>query len=87
MDAMAEDWESVVQIRPHVEEFCGATSEACIFDTLRGLHADGLVEIMEVGGHTNTVFPAPATRGTAWFCMTDAGKSLWESQGAAFRDE
>jgi hypothetical protein len=48
MDAMADDWESIVQIRPYVEEFCGPTPEESIFDTLRSLHADDLIEIMEV---------------------------------------
>ena len=58
MDAMADDWESIAQIRPYVEEYCGVTTDERIFDTLRSLHSDGLIEIMEVGTHSNSVFPA-----------------------------
>ena len=87
MDAMADDWESIAQIHPDVERFCGATPKERIFDTLRSLHADGLVRVMEVGGHSNTTFPPLETRDTAWFCMTDVGEALWDSQGAVYRDE
>jgi hypothetical protein len=87
MDAMADDWESIAQIRPHVEGYCGVTTNDRIFDTLRSLHSDGLIEIMEVGAHSNSVFPASDARNTAWFCMTDAGRALRDAQGEAFRDE
>ena len=87
MDAMADDWESIVQIRPYVEEFCGPTPEESIFDTLRSLHADRLIEIMEVGEHSNALFPPPETRERAWFAMTDTGRSLWDLHGGAYRDE
>lgn len=84
MDSMADDWESIEQIRPHVFQFCGATSDEQIFHILRQLHKNGFVEIMEVGERTNKIFPTNPE--TAWFGMTNAGRAFWDAEGIKYCD-
>jgi hypothetical protein len=85
MDAMADDWESIVQIRPHVVEHCGATTDQQIFDVLRDLRQAGLVRLMDADGYGTDAFPADAH--DHWFSMTESGMSLWDSEGHKYRGE
>jgi hypothetical protein len=85
MDALADDWESVVQIRPHVHQYCGATSDKQIFDALRQLYDKKLVEIMKVDGQAGNIFQTHPE--ACWFGMTDAGRAFWDSESAEYRDD
>lgn len=85
LDAMAEDWETVELIQPHVREYCASVPDERIASVLRELHAEGLVEIMEVGGATNSVFPDDPRR--TWFAMTPSGRALWDEAGGNYRDD
>ena len=85
MDAMAYDWESIVQIRPHVHQYCGSISDERIFQILRQLHENELVRIMDEDGYGTASFPADAS--DCWFCMSDTGKALWEAEASKYQDE
>ena len=85
MDAMADDWESIVQIRPHVQQHCGATPDDRIFQILRQLHAAGFVRIMDLDGYGTDAFPADPRE--SWFDMTDTGRELWDAQRSKYRNE
>ena len=85
MDAMADDWESIEQIRPHVAQFCGVASDDRIFQALRQLHADHLVRIIEPDGAETSAFPDQPE--AYWFSMTEAGRQLWDREGSRYRDE
>ena len=85
MDAMADDWESIAQIRPHVHQYCGVTSDEDIFAALRHLHQDTLVEIMKVPDQASDVFQTHPE--ACWFGMTDAGRKLWASERAKYGDD
>lgn len=84
MDAMADDWESIAQIRPHVHQYFGVASDEEIFAALRQLHQDRLVEIMKVPGQAIDIFQRDPE--ACWFGMTGTGRKLWDSEGAKYRD-
>jgi hypothetical protein len=84
MDAMADDWESIVQIRPHVFQYCGPTSDDTIFQTLLRLHEAECIEIMDEEGQGTSVFPDDPKG--CWFSMTKRGRSLWNSEGSKYRN-
>jgi len=79
MDAMADDWESIVQIRPHVHQYCGPTPDDWIFQILRQLHESGFVRIMDLDGHGTESFPSDPQE--SWFDMTDIGRLLLGFRG------
>jgi hypothetical protein len=79
LDAMADDWESIVQIRPHVAEFCGTTPDQRIFDILRTLHRLSFVRLMDSEGYGADAFPDDPR--DYWFSMTESGRTLWDSDG------
>ncbi|MDY7110114.1 MAG: hypothetical protein SYC29_15895 [Planctomycetota bacterium] len=85
MDATADDWESIVQIRPHVTQFCGHRSDGTIFDVLRNLHQHGLVRLMDRDGYAADIFPDDPS--DFWFSMTEAGRKLWDAEGSKYRGE
>ena len=78
MDAMADDWESIMQIRRDVNRQCGPASDEQIFAVLRELRADKLVEIMKVPGQAADILETHPE--SCWFGMTDSGRELWESE-------
>jgi hypothetical protein len=85
MDAMADDWESIAQIRPHVHHYCGEASDEQIVAVLRELHKNNLVEIMQVPEQSGDIFRTHPEE--CWFGMTDAGRRLWDAEGAKYRDD
>ena len=85
MDAMADDWESIDQIQPYIRDYCGPMADERVITILRELHAEGLIEIMEVGEDRNDSFPADPSR--SWFSMTPTGRALWDRQGGPYRAE
>ena len=85
MDAMAEDWETIELIQPHVRLYCASFPDERVAAVIRELHAEGLVEIMESGGDTNAVFPDDPRR--TWFSITPSGRALWDAAGVYYRDE
>lgn len=84
MDAMAEDWESVAQVEPHVLKFCGATPRDRIGKILISLHEDGFLQAMDKNGNGISVLPDDVME--TWFRMTPKGRSLWNSEGVKYRD-
>jgi hypothetical protein len=85
MDALADDWESIAQIRPHVHHYCGPASDQQIVDILRQLREDKLIEIMKVPEQSDHIFEIQPE--VCWFGMTEAGRVLWDSEGAKYRDD
>jgi hypothetical protein len=84
MDAMADDWESIVQIRPHVRQYCGSIPDERIFQILRQLHENQLIKIMDADGHGTSSFPDDPSE--CWFCMSETGEALWDAEGSKYRD-
>jgi hypothetical protein len=85
IDALADDWESIAQIRPHVQQYCGPASDQQIFDILRQLRGDRFIEIMKVPGQPEDVFETQPQ--ACWFGMTDVGRAQWDSEGGKYRDD
>ena len=85
MDAMADDWESVEWIRPHVDQYVGPASDEQIIAVLRQLYSDNLVEIMKVPTQRENVLKVQPM--ACWFGMTQAGRNLWHAEGVKYRDE
>lgn len=85
MDAMADDWESIEQIEPHVRRFHGSAERHAILEILCRLHDDSFLRIMDENGNGTDDFPDGPE--TAWFSMTDTGRELWDSDGHKYRDE
>jgi hypothetical protein len=56
MNAMADDWESIVQIRRDLHPYFDEISDEQIVSILRHLHGEKLVEIMAVPGQTSETF-------------------------------
>lgn len=85
MDALADDWESIEQIRPCVLQFVGATPDEEIFRTLRMLHDSQYIRLMNDSGNADDCFPDDPSH--YWFSMTDAGRAIWDDEGVLFRGE
>jgi hypothetical protein len=85
MDALADDWESIAQIRPHLLQHCGQASDLQIFGILRQLHVERFIEIMKVPGQPEDVFETQPQ--ACWFGMTALGRAHWDSEGAKYRDD
>jgi hypothetical protein len=85
MDAMADDWESIVQLRPCDTQFCGDTPDPLIVAVLQDLHQAGLVRLMDENGTGTDEFPAD-TRDHR-FEMTSNGRALWDSEGHKYRGD
>ena len=73
LNAMADDWESIVQIEPHVKEYQGPATREQIFEAIRGLHAGGFLRAMDENGYGIEGYPVEPD--TAWFSMTDTGRA------------
>ncbi len=85
MDAMADDWESIEQIQPHVNRFHGQVDDDQIFQILKDLCDNKLVKIMDGNGYGTDKFSEDSR--LCWFKMTEIGKLLWDSEGYQYRDE
>jgi hypothetical protein len=85
LNAMADDWESIVQIEPQVNEFHGRASRPEIFEVIRNLHAGGYLRAMDENGYGINGYPE--NQDTAWFSMTDTGRKLFEENIVFFDDE
>ncbi len=85
MDAMADDWESIEQIQPHVNRFHGQVDDDQIFQILKDLCDNKLVKIMDGNGYGTDKFSEDSR--LCWFKMTEIGKLLWDSEGYKYRDE
>jgi hypothetical protein len=85
LNAMADDWESIVQIEPQVTEFHGPATREQIFKTIRKLHEGGYLRAMDENG--DGVEGYPAEEETAWFSMTKAGRELFEENLVYFGAE
>lgn len=85
MDAMADDWESIEQIRPHVHRYAEPASDEAIIQVLRRLHENGLVKVMDAEGYGVGSLPSPASN--CWFSMTARGRLLWDAEGKKYRDD
>jgi hypothetical protein len=85
MNAMADDWESIEQIRPVVYRHHGQASDKRIFQILRQLHENELIRVMDEDGYATAAFPADPT--ACWFSMTETGQTLWDSEATKYWNE
>jgi hypothetical protein len=85
LNAMADDWESIVQIEPQVIEFFGDGGRDAIVNVLRHLHDAGYLRAMDENGYGINGFPADPAR--AWFSMTDSGRMLFEENCPYYCDD
>jgi len=85
LNAMADDWESIVQIEPQVNEFHGPATREQIFEALRRLHDGGHLRAMDDNGYGTDGYPDKQE--TAWFSMTDAGRELFEENVRYYDDD
>lgn len=76
LNAMADDWESIVQIEPQVNRFHGPSTRDQIFEALRNLHNAGHLLAMDDDGNRITGYPDEQE--TAWFSMTEVGRVLFK---------
>lgn len=85
MDATADDWESLQQIRPHVRAFHGPVEPAAIAALVARLVREGLMEEMR---HP-VIDPAAVVADPIefWFRMTPRGRAVWDAEGVRFRSE
>ena len=81
--AIADDWESIVQIQGTLRRFAFDIPDAAVFDTLRELYRDGYIKLMGPDGQPSSAFPDDPTQ--YWFYFTPAGEQLWASGDAQFR--
>ena len=88
MDAMADDWESLDQIVPHIERFLGAADRIGIAQLIVELISEGLLrEKKRLPYQQLTTEMILQTPIEYWFSMTPAGRALWDSEGHKYRDE
>ena len=85
LDAMADDWESLDQIVPHIERELAPVDRTEVARILLRLLGRGLIEEM---GHD------PVTREKLlrdsveyWFAMTPQGRQVWETESAKHRND
>ena len=88
MDAMADDWESLDQVAPHIERFVGLADRGRVARLLVELMTEGLVKEMQ-----RQVYPRLTadmilqTPMEFWFAMTPAGRALWSSEAHKYEDD
>jgi hypothetical protein len=97
MDATADDWESIDQILPRVNEFFGSVEALIIAGTLALLVEEGLMRVarpVEEGYMTDVqngfvVEPRSVVDNPTeyWFCMTPRGRDLWDSESSKYSDK
>ena len=85
MDATADDWESIEQIRPHVLKYHGNVSSDSIYAALKMLHADGLIKVMDNTGSYTDLFPDNPSN--CWFTKTEKGRDLWDTEGIKYEEK
>jgi hypothetical protein len=85
LDAMADDWESVEQIEPFINEYVGLVSRDEIIKAIEDLYNKGLIEIMDNEKFSRLdILKDPSKY---WFGMTDAGRKLWNSESNKYIKE
>jgi hypothetical protein len=88
MDAMADDWESLDQIAPHIERFVGSADRSRVAHLLVELVAEGLVrEMQRQPDQRLTADMILQTPMEFWFAMTPAGRALWDSEAHKYEDD
>ena len=85
LNAMADDWESIVQIEPQVNEFHGPATRDRILEAIRYLHSGGYIRAMDENGYGINGYPE--NEETAWFSMTVTGRELFEENIVYYEDE
>ncbi len=85
LNAMADDWESIVQIEPQINEFHGSATREEIFEVIHSLHAGGFLRAMDENGYGINGYPSE--QDTAWFSMTDTGLALFEENMEYYGDD
>jgi hypothetical protein len=95
LDATADDWESIDQILPYVNELYGSVEARAVVRALSRLVDEGWMRaahLVEEGYMTDvpngslepeTIAEEPTE---FWFCMTQRGRTLWDSDGQEYRD-
>ena len=85
MDATADDWESIAQVIPDVEQFLGPQDSKEIHKIILGLFDQGFLELMPLEGVTMESLKTDF--GRCWFSMTQEGRRLWDLDGSFYRDD
>jgi len=85
MDATADDWESIAQVIPDVEQWLGPQDPDQIQKIILGLFDEGLFELMPLEGITSETLKTDLKR--CWFSMTPEGRRLWDIDGIHYREE
>ena len=82
LNTMADDWESLEQIAPHVMEFSGIGNTSQIACVIVDLVSEGLlVEMKHVSLTPEMIVQTPIEY---WFRMTPRGRALWEAESRNF---
>ncbi len=81
--AIADDWESIVQIQQTLGRFGFSVPDEVVYQTLRELHDDGSIHIMAPDGYAVARFPTDPSE--YWFYWTPRGERLFCSGEAQFR--
>jgi hypothetical protein len=82
MNATADDWESLEQIHPQVNEYRGMVEASVVAEEMMRLLSIGLFEVMPKAPSTVEAILAEPTE--YWFRMTPAGRSKWQKQAEEF---
>ena len=85
MDATADDWESIDQIQPVVDESWQPTPRTVVAEEIVQLLRIGLFEEMphqDRGNIETTAEAIVADPMRFWFRMTPRGRARWEQEGA-----
>lgn len=85
MNAMADDWESLDQIVPDVDDWWQPTPRLVVAEQIVQMIDEGLLEEMahaDRGDDTLTPKAIVADTMRFWFGMTKRGRTLWDKEGA-----
>ena len=82
MNATADDWESLEQIMPQVEEFTGVADSSRVARLIVELVAEGLLEEMKhIPVAPHMIIQTPIEY---WFAMTARGRALWDAESQKY---
>jgi hypothetical protein len=78
MDATADDWESLEQIHPHVNQWWQQTEASVVVVEMMRLLGAGLFEVMPATPENAAAVLAEPIQ--YWFRMTPVGRAQWKEQ-------
>jgi len=88
MNAMADDWESLDQIVPDIEQIFGSVDRSEVVRLLVRLVSEDLVQEMKIVKYesliSEMILKSPSR---FWFTMTDKGRAFWDSEAPKYFDD